>query len=432
MRRPIGVLQWLLAFCLLMIAGQCFALAWLAPRYVVRMVESALGGTLRIQHARLSFPLTMTFTGVSSANRRAESLLMMPRVVIKPRWLSAASRTVVLDQVIIERPLLRVMRSHAGEMVWPPLSTQSPLEPPAAPDPFWRVQIRSLVIADGTIEFLDRQVQPPFHGVLHHLSVDLGPLTIPGGGPQLSFAVRGEFVGHSGEAAPVYCSGWGVLTESDFQASCQLQPLALSAFEPYYQQGNVKLRVYSATLKSTSQWVVGSNAFEGHVQMELGNLTEGDLSIRGRTLVDVKKLASGDKPQMSAEVKITGPLNDPAAWRSEFVPGDTTAQQLVRPLLERGIEMITIPFGGQQLKVSLTLASPSTMTDIEEASKQVEQELEILATPAAEPAEPAVPVTAPVEAAPPAPAEGALPATPPSPAPSELPPSPTPPPSGGS
>src|SRR3989338_1330211 len=253
MRRPIRISHWLLAFCFIIIAGQFFALAWLAPHYVIRMVESAVGGTLRIQQARLSFPLTMTFTGVASVNRRAESFLMMPRVVIKPRWLSAASRTVVLDQVIIERPLLRVMRSRTGEMVWPPLSTQAPLELPAASAPFWRLQIRSLIIEDGTIEFLDQQIQPQFHGVLHHLSVDLGPLTIPGGGPQMSFAVRGGFVGHSAEAAPVYCSGWGVLTASDFQASCQLQPLALSAFEPYYQQGNVKLRVYSATLKATSQ-----------------------------------------------------------------------------------------------------------------------------------------------------------------------------------
>jgi hypothetical protein len=412
----------LLVLCFLVIAGQFFVLAWLAPRYVVRMVESAVGGTLQIRHARLSFPLAMEFTGVSSANRSTQSFLVMPRVVIKPRWLSVTSRTVKLDQVIVERPLLRVMRSAAGEMVWPPLATQSPLEPTAAPQPFWRVQIRSLVIDDGAIEFLDQQIAPAFRGVLHHLSVDLGPLTLPGGGPQTSFAVRGEFVGHSGEAAPLYCSGWAVLTENDFQASCQLQSLALSAFEPYYQQGNVQLRVYSATLKSTSQWLVDANAFEGRVQMELGNLKEGDLSIHGRTVVDVKKLAAGEAPRMTAELKIAGPLNQPEAWRSEFVPGDTAAQQLVRPLLERGIEMITIPFGGQKIKVSLTLASPSTMTGIEEASKQVEQELEILATPATEPV---APVTAPAEATPPAPTEGA----PPSPVP---PPSPAPPPAPSS
>lgn len=424
MKRPIRFSHWLLAFCLLLITLQGIVLVWLAPHYVMRMVESAVGGTLRIQQARLSFPLTMTFTGVASIDRRTESFLVMPRVVIKPRWLSAASRTVELDQVIIERPLLHVGRSRAGEVLWPSLaSAQSP--PP--PSPFWRVRIRSLVIEDGAIEFLDQQIAPPFRGVLHHLSVDLGPLTIPGGGPQMSFAVRGEFVGHSGEAAPVYCSGWAVLAENDFQASCQLQPLALSAFEPYYQQGNVKLRVYQTTLKSTSQWLVDSNVLEGRVQMELGNLTEGDLSVRGRTVVDVKKLAAGETPRLNAELKISGPLDHPEAWRSEFVPGDIAAQQLVRPLLERGIEMITIPLGGQKLKVSITLASPSTMTDIEEASKQVEQDLEILATPAAEPA---APVTAPAEVAPPAPAEGAPPETPPSP--SVPPPSPTPAPSGGS
>lgn len=426
MKRPIGWLHWLLAFCLLIITGQYFALMWLAPHYVMRMVESAVGGILRIQQARLSFPLTMTFANVSSANRRTDSVLVLPRVVIKPRWLSVATRTVELDQVTIERPLLRVTRSAAGELVWPPLFTPALPAPPAASHPFWRVQIQSLVVEDGTIEFLDQQAQPLFHGVLHHLSVVIGPLVFPGGSPKMSFAVRGEFVGHAGEAAPVYCSGWAALTENDLQASCQLEPLALSAFEPYYQQGNVRVRVYSTTLKSTSQWLVDANALDGRVQMELGHLTEGDLSIHGRTVVDVKRLAAGAEPRLTAELKIAGPLDHPEAWRSEFVPGDTVAQQLVRPLLERGIEMITIPFGGQKLKVSISLASPSTMTGIEEASKQVEQDLEILATPA----ETVQPETAPVEAAPPAPAEGA----PPSPSPSVPPPSPapTPPPAGGS
>jgi hypothetical protein len=241
----------------------------------------------------------------------------------------------------------------------------------------------------------------------------------------MSFAVRGELVGHSGEAAPVYCSGWVALPAKDLQASCQLEPLALAAFEPYYQQGNVKVRVYNATLKSTSQWLVDSNAFDGRVQMELGNLTEGDVSVHGRTVVDVKKLAAGEAPRLSAELKITGPLDNPTAWRSDFVPGDTVAQQLVRPLLDRGIEMINIPLGERKISVSITPASQATMSSIEEASKQVQQDLEILATPAAEPA---APVTAPTEGTPSAPGESA----PPSPAPSELLLSPTPPPSGGS
>jgi hypothetical protein len=86
--------------------------------------------------------------------------------------------------------------------------------------------------------------------------------------------------------------------------------------------------------------------------------------------------------------------------------------------------------GAGQRDADLQLLS-STMTGIEEASKQVEQDLEILATPpAAEPAELAMPVAAPVEAVPPAPAEGVPSSTPPSP--SVPPPSPTPPPAAGS
>ncbi len=124
-----------------------------------------------------------------------------------------------------------------------------------------------------------------------------------------------------------------------------------------------------------------ANDLEGRLQVELGNLSEGDLSVHGRTVVDVKKLTEGEAPRLSAEFKITGPLDAPSAWHSDFVPGDAQAQQLVKPLLDRGIEMIRIPFGAHKLGVGITSANPDTMSGIKRTSKQVDQELEILSTP---------------------------------------------------
>jgi len=162
MKRPIRVSHWLVAFCLLIIMGQYVAMMWLAPSFVIRMVEHAVGGALRVDSARIVFPLTVHFTDVSSVNRSPESFASLPHVVIKPRWLSAPSRTVEFDEVRIERPLLRITRSPAGELMWTPLSTQAssttqassaPRAPAASP---WRVRINSLVISDGTIEMVDQ------------------------------------------------------------------------------------------------------------------------------------------------------------------------------------------------------------------------------------------------------------------------------------
>ncbi|MDP3703470.1 MAG: DUF748 domain-containing protein, partial [Candidatus Omnitrophota bacterium] len=389
------------------------------PHYVIRVVESAVGGTLRIRDARLSFPLTATLLGVRNVNSSPESSFSIQKIVITPRWVSVPSKTIWLETVRIEQPLLRISRSGAGAMAWPALPTAAMTDNRPSN---WRLHINSLEVVDGTIELVDQQLSPPFHGVLHHVSVAVGPVAVPWTGSQMSFAVRGELVGHAGEAAPLYCSGWADVAAQGLQAMCQLEPLALAAFEPYYQQRKVKVRVYQTTLKSTSQWRASSNELEGRIQVELGNLTEGDVSIGGRTIVDVKNLAPGEAPRLSAEFTIAGPLNDPSDWRSEFVPGDAAAQQLVEPLLERGIEIINIPWGEQKIQVSITPATPTTMSTIEETSKQVQQDLEMLAEPTETPTAPEQPATPPVAAE----------VAPQPPAPPELPPAPAPLPSGGS
>jgi len=373
-----GVVLLLLAI----VIGEYIAVTWLAPQYVIRLAERLAGGSLAVNDAHLSFPLTTTFTGVHLISQTPDTLLSAQHVRILPRWFSASTRTLSLKRLDIDRPLLRLIRTEDGTLVWPAWSPSTASRAAAmVSGSLLRIHIESLRVEDGVIEFVDYKTPTPFHGVLHHVSFVAGPLTIPLGGPQMSFAVRGEVVGHGGEAAPIYCSGWCDIRARDLRASCKLEPLALSAFEPYFQQGPVKIRVYDTTVKSTSQWVARANELEGRLQIERGNIGEGDVSGRGRTVVDVKKLTEGEAPRLSAEFKITGPLDHPRAWRSDFVPGDAQAQQLVKPLLDRGIEIIKIPFGNHTLGVSITSANPDTMSGIEQASQQVERELEILAPP---------------------------------------------------
>jgi len=393
MKRPTPWFYWLLFFvCGIVIIGEYIALSWLAPHYVLHLVERAAGGTLAVDEARLSFPVT-TLTGLRLVNGTPQSTLSIQRVVIKPRWLSLLSKTVLLNSVQIEHPFLRLTRTKNGTMLWPALSvpvtaggTSSDAAPPSTPSPaglpWWHLRINSLQIEDGVVEFFDESTAVPFHGVLHHASFSLGPVSFPLVDAQTSFAIRAELIGQNGDAAPAFCSGWMSLTARNLQASCQLEPISLSAFEPYYQgQGRVQVRAYNATLKSTSQWVAKSNELTGRLQFELGNLTEGDLSVRGKTVMDVKKLGGREEPRLTAELQMTGPLDAPSQWHSSFVPGDLQVQQLLEPLLNRGIEIIKVSLWGRKIDVSIAPTSPAEMTGVEEVSKQVQEELEILAAP---------------------------------------------------
>ena len=392
MKRPTHWLQAALVICLALVVGEFVALEWLAPRYVLQSLERLSGGTLLVQRAHLSFPLTTTLTGVHLASNTAEAAFSIPRVVIRPRWCSIARRTFWLDAVEMERPLLRLTRTADGTILRPAI--REPGEPASrigsprsAP---WRVHINSLSITDATVEFLDKKPAMPFHGVLDHVSFVIGPVAVASNGTGLgavpmeragmSFAIRGMVVGYGGVAAPAYCSGWLDPAVKDLQASCRLEPLPLAAFEPYYH-GPSELRVYAVMLTSTSQWSARSNQFTGRVQVELSNLKEGDFSVHGRTIVDVKKMANGQETRLSGVMSVSGPWDNPKAWQAEFLPGDERVQDLVKRLLEHGVTAIKIPLGSQPMRISVAPSTQATMTDIETASREVQEALEILAAP---------------------------------------------------
>lgn len=428
MRRPNFLLRWVFALCVLFVIGQYGVLAWLMPRFVIDAVEHATGGDLFVEQARFSFPLTTTLTGVRFVQNTEEAAFSVQRIVIRPRWVWLASRTLWLDSLDIKGPLVRVSRSRAGTTRWPAVPQPFTPRAPLGVVP-WRVHIRSVNVADGVLELQDREPAQPFHGVLDHISLSMGPLALPPRevprpahterrAASMSFAVRGRFAGHQGDTAPFYCSGWTDLTAKDLQASCQVEPLPLAAFEPYFT-GRTQLRAYATTITSTSHWSAKANDLTGRVQLELGNLTEGDFSFRGRTVVDVRKMTGGPELRLSGAIVFHGPLDRPDEWDAEFLAGDPRVQLLVERLFEYGVRLIKVPFGRYMMYVRIAPATPEMMTDIEAVSREVQEALELLAQPPAaeapptseaQPAEAAGQTPAPVPPEAPPPAE---PSTPP-------------------
>ncbi len=392
------------------------ALAWLAPRYVTRLVEQIAGSRVAIGHTQLSFPLTTTLTDLRLVGNASEAALTIPRVVIRPRWLSLPRRTLWLDTVDIERPYIRLHRTAAGTVLWPSLHDLLPASAKAAALPSgWRVRIDSLILNDAAIEFVDERAALPFHGSVDHLLLVAGPLALPLGGAQTSLALQAKVIGAAGYAAPISCSGWMNVRARNLEAACQLEPIALKAFESYYQ-GPAEVRVYEVTVKSTSQWVARANDFTGRVQFELGNLREGDLSVHGRTIIDVKRMTkSGEGPSsLKGEVNLTGPLDAPRYWHLRLISGDDEVQQLIARLEEHGVKAIKLPFFGPHARLSLVPPTEATAAEIEAAGKEMQEALEILANPASVSgaAEATLPAVQPPGSSAPAPAPAELPGEP--------------------
>jgi hypothetical protein len=352
---------------------------------------------VQVSRTRLSFPFTTTLTGVRLTNNTESEAFSIQRITVRPRWLSIPRRILWITSIDIENPLVRVTRDERGTTHWPAMRRPFKWEAAIGLLP-WRVHADSLNISGGTIDFVDREPGVPFHGVLDHVSVSFGPVLLPlseahrvalaeGRSVSMSYAMRGRFSSRQGDTAPFYCSGWADLTAKDLQVSCQVEPVPLSAFEPYVR-GESQLRAYNVTVQSASHWVAKANQLTGRLQLQLGNLIEGDFSFRGRTIIDVKKLFSAQPGRLIGSVNVSGPLDKPDAWDAEFLAGDPLVQALVERLFEYGVRLIKVPVGHYTLYVRIAPATPEMMTDVEGVSREVQEALELLAGPLSDEARP--------------------------------------------
>ncbi len=412
MKRPQRWIHWLILICFFLTTAEYAALTWFVPRHVVRAIQDMLGGELAISDVRFAVPLTTQHLGLRLASNSPEAALSIQRVIVRPRWISLPRRTVWIRSLEIERPLLRVTRPHDGAVRWPhtlPAAKGAPAGRSVVRLPGflaemsgWHIHIDSVKVVDGILEFIDQTPSTPFHGLVDHVAFDAGPASIPFSGSLMSFAAQAELVSDRAHAAPVYCSGWFDLASKDLQLSWDLEPLPLFAFEPYFH-GRLEVRVYDATLRSTSQWVSKANALQARVQIQVEHLNEGDISVHGRAIIDMKQLAKGEEPRLKGEITLQGSLDDPSRWHADFIPDNGLLQRLMERLMERSIKALKIyPLG---LRLALNLMPPGAVVarEAETADKEIQEAIEIMAGPAPEAAPapvPAPPVPAPPESAP--------------------------------
>jgi len=369
----------------------------LIPSRLLRVLKRTMGQTFRIGGVRLDFPFSLVLVDVGLRTGTPDLIAGSRQVVVVPRWISWPNKTVWLSAIKYEGLTIRCRRNWEGKLEVPrppapPAPSPTPAAAPAAapPEAPWTVIADTVQVVNGTLEFVDEKTPEPFRAALTEVSLMGGPLTLPYGSPRLSLAVQGRFVGHHGHAAPVYCSGWANLEPRNFEISCRLEPLPLAAFEPYYR-GPIQVRVYDATVKATAKFTAKANELDGRAQVEIGNLSEADLSFLGKTIADIKKLAGEGDRSLAAEVQLSGPVDQPAAWKVQFVAGNEIVQSMLRPLFSRGIENVKIKVGQQTIQVGLTPASEEGKSSMQEASKTVEESLKLLAPEEPAPAEETAP-----------------------------------------
>lgn len=360
------------------------------PALLERGLRMVAGDALTVGSIRLALPFRVVLSRVSWTPPAPWTAASSEKIVIVPQWISWSRRKIGVARLEIDTPRLRVRRTPAGELTWPfaadasadilpDTALSSDTAPVAAPSvpaaPVeWSLRVETVEISDGTLEFVDDR--HAFRGELNRVSFIAGPVTLPLHGDRFSIAVQGRVAGAEAREAPIYCSGWVHLDHHDMDLSCKLEPLPLAAFEPYYE-GPLK-RVKDATFTVTSHVTAKDNVLDGKAQLAIANVSEQDLSVVGRTLADLRKV-EGEERTLTGELQLSGPMDDPPQWKLQLVPGNEIVQKLIGSLLARRIDAIPFKMGEQLINVELPVETEATQSTIEEASKTVQETLELIA-----------------------------------------------------
>jgi hypothetical protein len=246
----------------------------------------------------------------------------------------------------------------------------------------WRVQLRTVSVSSGAVEWVDEHLPKPYRGLLQHIFVASSPGSEKITQPPLSFAMHAQWVGEGGHSAPLYCSGWLDAAGRNIEASCRMEPIATVAFEPYLASiGKVQVRLYDASVSGTTLWKAHNNQLDGRFQVLLENLKQGDISMHGHTILDFAKLTRDNASKLTSEVRVTGLLDEPSGWHWECTPGTDLVQRHLRTKYDRAEEAVSFRILGQKVGLLLAPVSKEFVDAIHRASQEIQQALEVVSSP---------------------------------------------------
>ena len=377
-------MKWL-AILLVMGYGSLFVAV---PLWARRQLAQLPGASIAVGTIRFGVPCKLIGSSVVFDDPSSGVVVSARRIVLTPAWRMWRDHTLCLRTVELRGARVLCRRTPQGAFIWPDAApSNAALAHPAlaAPaSPAWMVHITTLRFSNSILEFVDQKTPQPIRAALTDVSLVAGPVELPFAPQRIVLALQAQVLGADRQSAAIYCSGWLNPSAQASDLSCQLDPLRLAALEPYYRVRPA--RVYNATLAATGHFSVRNNMLDGRVQLEIGNLSEADLSFLRRPIEEAKRSGQEGEPALTGEVQVSGPLDDPTAWTVELAPGNLIVQRLLEPLLSLGIENIPVKVGERVINVELAPANQAVMSDIEAASKTVTQNLQVIAPPTVTPA----------------------------------------------
>jgi|GEM_PF-3556109 len=309
---------WIAVLVLFVLTGLYLGATHYAGKLVEHTIQKSMGPGFSIGELDLGFTSITAKDVILKDLRRDTILLKVNKISLFPSWTSLLSGKVTIRKILLQSPFIRIEKLANGEMVLPvgapggkaPPSGEGKGAPSKKPTP---IKIRTLVVKEGTILFLDGSVHPTVKVEMERVNLTLRNLEYP----FLDDKILMDFIGilpSKGEReGKIKVQGWTQLPSRNGNIKVTLDQLDARLFSPYLKE--------KSTVTVKEGWV--SLRFQARIKRGYldapGEVTIQDLAfsnqkagvILGLPVSLVTSLLENKGGQLALPFRVKGQMDNP-------------------------------------------------------------------------------------------------------------------------
>ena len=300
MNKPAKVIIWILAVILAVFLVLDLIFIIFGKAIVAGQIEKTLKLKASLGSLSVRFPLTVSFKDME-----IKDLIKADSISLSPSVLGFLAGKVVLNDLIIERPVITISRDAQGKLNLPVLE-QKGKQPP--------VLMAGLRINNGRVVFSDKKISPEGYQVtVDKINVDISKVTLPPTSLYTNFKVSAVLLDRednpAGEAG---LSGWIDFGPKDMDGRLELKDIEAASLAPYLQDMIKIKRLLSARIGLSVDLKAKNNNLAAKCHIEFAPQARADKQgLSSGVPADVLSLFSNDSGSMAFDFTINTKLDQP-------------------------------------------------------------------------------------------------------------------------
>ena len=210
----------------------------LATNALQSRVQNALGPESQVAQVVVHWS-SIEMRGVqvrAPAGWPAAETLRADRIVVSPDLRALISARLHVSKIEVENPYLAILRTHDGRVhLLPGMLDESPksADAPASAPAAHPVEIGTVAIHGGAVEFYDASIKQPAHLVrIEQLEAEVGDIHVPSQSGHMTLKMDGVVKGVQGDGK-LGIDGWLDPVSLDSDIATSLSGVDLIALQPY-------------------------------------------------------------------------------------------------------------------------------------------------------------------------------------------------------